>query len=101
MPLGTDAAKVRQIMMDALTDNEATLETPAPYIRLDDVTSSAMTFSGVAYVRSPRDASAVKSDLLFDMLSRLEKAQLPLSTPQSMIVRNLGPLGEDSPAAPA
>jgi potassium-dependent mechanosensitive channel len=100
MPLGTDAAKMREIMMAALNDNEATLETPAPYVRLDDVTSSAMTFSGVAYVRSPRDASAVKSDLLFDMLARLEKAQLPLSTPQSMIVRNLGPLGEDSPAAP-
>ncbi len=59
-----------------------------------------MTFTGVAYVRSPRDASAVKSDLLFDILARLAKAQLPLSTPQSMIVRNLGPLGEDSPAAP-
>jgi potassium-dependent mechanosensitive channel len=100
MPLGTDAAKMREIMMEALTANPETLETPAPYIRLDDVTSSAMSFSGVAYVRSPRDASAVKSDLLFDMLSRLEKAQLPLSTPQSMIVRNLGPLGEDSPAAP-
>ena len=100
MPLGTDAAKMREIMLDALNDNEATLETPAPYVRLDDVTSSAMNFSGVAYVRSPRDASAVKSDLLFDMLARLEKAQLPLSTPQSMIVRNLGPLGEDSPVAP-
>ncbi|GAB2576077.1 mechanosensitive ion channel family protein [Dyella jejuensis] len=100
MPLGTDAAKMREIMMDALTEHEGTLETPAPYVRLDDVTSSAMTFTGVAYVRSPRDASAVKSDLLFDMLARLDKAQLPLSTPQSMIVRNLGPLGEDSPAAP-
>jgi hypothetical protein len=59
-----------------------------------------MTFTGVAYVRSPREASAVKSALLFDILSRLAKSQLPLSTPQSMIVRNLGPLGEDSPAAP-
>jgi small-conductance mechanosensitive channel len=100
MPLGTDAAKMREIMLEALQANHATLETPAPYVRLDDVTSSAMTFSGVAYVRSPREASGVKSDMLFDMLARLEKAQLPLSTPQSMIVRNLGPLGEDSPAAP-
>jgi potassium-dependent mechanosensitive channel len=100
MPLGTDAAKTRQIMMEVLTENPATLETPKPYVQLDDITSSAMTFSGVAYVRSPREASGVKSDLLFEMLARLEKAQLPLSTPQSMIVRNLGPLGEDSPAAP-
>jgi potassium-dependent mechanosensitive channel len=100
MPLGTDAAKMREIMLEALNDNDATLEMPAPYVTLDDITGSAMTFSGVAYVRSPREASGVKSNLLFDLLARLEKAQLPLSTPQSMIVRNLGPLGEDSPAAP-
>lgn len=100
MPLDTDAAKVREIMLEALHANEATLDTPAPAVTLDDLTTTAMTFSGVAYVHSPREASAVKSALLFDILSRLAKAQLPLSTPQSMIVRNLGPLGEDSPAAP-
>jgi small-conductance mechanosensitive channel len=100
MPVDTDAAKVRQIMLEALQANESTLDTPAPVVTLDDITTSAMTFSGVAYVRSPREASGVKSALLFDILARLAKAQLPLSTPQSMIVRNLGPLGEDSPAAP-
>ncbi|RUL78361.1 DUF3772 domain-containing protein [Dyella choica] len=100
MPLDTDAAKMRQIMLEALQANEATLDTPAPVVTLDDITPAAMTFTGVAYVRSPREASAVKSALLFDILARLAKAQLPLSTPQSMIVRNLGPLGEDSPAAP-
>ena len=100
MPLDTDASKVREIMLEALNANEATLDTPAPVVTLDDITTSAMTFTGVAYVRSPREASAVKSALLFDILSRLAKSQLPLSTPQSMIVRNLGPLGEDSPAAP-
>lgn len=100
MPLDTDAAKMREIMLEALQDNHATLATPVPSVSLDDITSSAMTFTGVAYVRSPRDASTVKSDILFDILSRLAKAQLPLSTPQSMVIRNLGPLGEDSPAAP-
>jgi potassium-dependent mechanosensitive channel len=100
MPLDTDAAKMREIMMEALNANTATLATPSPAVTLDDINNTAMTFTGVAYVRSPREASAVKSDLLFDILARLAKAQLPLSTPQSMIVRNLGPLGEDSPAAP-
>lgn len=100
MPLDTDAAKVREIMLEALHANESTLDAPAPAVTLEDITSSAMTFTGVAYVRSPREASSVKSALLFDVLARLAKAQLPLSSPQSMIVRNLGPLGEDSPAAP-
>jgi potassium efflux system protein len=101
MPLDTDAAKMREIMMEALNANTATLATPAPSVTLDDVNNTAMTFTGVAYVRGPREASAVKSDLLFDILARLAKAQLPLSSPQSMIVRNLGPLGEDSPAVPS
>ncbi len=100
MPLDTDAAKMREIMMEALNANTATLPTPTPSVTLDDINNTAMTFTGVAYVRGPREASAVKSDLLFDILARLAKAQLPLSSPQSMIVRNLGPLGEDSPAAP-
>jgi potassium-dependent mechanosensitive channel len=100
MPLDTDAAKMREIMLEALQSNPATLSTPTPFVTLDEVSSSGMMFSGVAYVRGPREASTVKSDILFDVLSRLAKAQLPLSTPQSMVIRNLGPLGEDSPAAP-
>lgn len=100
MPLDTDAAKARQIMLDALDAHESTLATPAPTVRLDDINTSAMNFTATAYVRSPRDASAVKSDILFDILERLRAAQLPLSSPQSMVVRTLGPLGEDSPAAP-
>ena len=58
-------------------------------VRLDDISVSAMTFSIVAYVRSPREVSGVKSDLLFDILKRLGAANLPLSTPQSMLVRRL------------
>jgi len=101
MPLDTDAAKARQIMLEALKAHSSTLPTPTPAVRLDDITTTSMNFTATAYVRSPRDASNVKSDMLFDILERLRVAQLPLSTPQSMLVRNLGPLGEDSPAVPA
>ena len=101
MPLDTDAARARQLMQDALKAHPATLNTPPPVVRLDNINASSMTFSITSYVRSPRDVTAVKSDLLFDILARLREAQLPLSTPQSMVVRTLGPLGEDSPAAPS
>jgi small-conductance mechanosensitive channel len=100
MPLDTDAAHARQIMLDALKAHPATLAAPAPVVRLDNINASSMTFSITSYVRSPRDVTAVKSDILFDILQRLREAQLPLSSPQSMVVRTLGPLGEDSPAAP-
>ncbi|WP_426661179.1 DUF3772 domain-containing protein [Rhodanobacter aciditrophus] len=100
MPLDTDAARARQLMLDALKAHPSTLGTPPPVVRLDNVNASSMTFSITSYVRSPRDVGAVKSDILFDILARLREAQLPLSTPQSMVVRTLGPLGEDSPAVP-
>jgi small-conductance mechanosensitive channel len=89
MPLSTDADAARQHMLEALHTHPSTLETPAPVVRLDDISVSAMTFSIVAYVRSPREVSGVKSDLLFDILKRLGAANLPLSTPQSMLVRRL------------
>ncbi|MBD8898159.1 DUF3772 domain-containing protein [Rhodanobacter sp. DHG33] len=104
MPLDTDADRARQIMMEALKGHPSTLGTPAPVVRLDKIDASSMTFSITSYVRSPRDVTAVKSDMLFDILARLRTANLPLSTPTSMVVRNLGPLpplGEDSPAAPS
>ncbi|MBD8874037.1 DUF3772 domain-containing protein [Rhodanobacter sp. DHB23] len=101
MPLDTDADRARQLMLDALKAHQATLGTPPPVVRLDKIDASSMTFSITSYVRSPRDVAAVKSDVLFDILARLRAANLPLSTPTSMVVRNLGPLGEDSPAAPS
>jgi len=100
MPLDTDADKARQLMLEALRSHASTLSTPTPLVRLDNINASSMTFSMTSYVRSPRDVGAVKSDILFDILGRLRAANLPLSTPTSMVVRNLGPLGEDSPAAP-
>ena len=101
MPLDTDADQARQLMLDALKSHPSTLGAPAPAVRLDKIDASAMTFSITSYVRSPRDVTSVKSDILFDILARLRAANLPLSTPTSMVVRNLGPLGEDSPAAPS
>ena len=100
MPLDTDADQARQLMLEALKSHPSTLGAPAPVVRLDNINASSMTFSITSYVRSPRDVTAVKSDILFDILARLRTANLPLSTPTSMVVRNLGPLGEDSPAVP-
>lgn len=101
MPLDTDADRARSLMLDALKAHPATLTNPAPLVRLDNINASSMTFSVTSYVHSPRDVGAVKSDILFDILARLRAANLPLSTPTSMVVRNLGPLGEDSPVVPA
>lgn len=96
MPLSTDATKARKIIFDALKAHPKTLETPSPYAQLDNLDGGSMTFVCTAYVGNPRDVSTVKSDLLFEILDQLRKADLPLSTPQDMIVRTI-PASTDAP----
>ena len=98
MPLSTDASKVRQIIFDILRNHAVTLSTPAPNVVLDSIDSGSMIFVCTAYVSNPRDAGTVKSDLLFEVLDRLRKADLPLTTPQDMVVRTMRP---DPATAPA
>lgn len=98
MPLSTDATKVRQIIFDILRNHTVTLSTPAPSVILDSIDSGSMLFVCTAYVSNPRDAGTVKSDLLFEIIDRLNKADLPLTTPQDMVVRTMHP---DPATAPA
>ncbi|HEY0199407.1 MAG TPA: DUF3772 domain-containing protein [Rhodanobacter sp.] len=89
MPLDTDASKARDLLLDVLRGHPGTLPTPAPAVTLENLDAGAMTFACIAYVSSPRDVSNVKSDVLFEMLERLRAAKLPLTSPQSMVVRTL------------
>ncbi|WEN13464.1 DUF3772 domain-containing protein [Rhodanobacter sp. AS-Z3] len=95
MPLSSDADKVRELVLAVLRAHDATLGTPAPFVQLESVITGAMTFNCVAYVSSPRVVSGVRSDLLFEILARLRSANMPMTTPQSMLVRTLPPLTED------
>ncbi|MEP6899883.1 MAG: DUF3772 domain-containing protein [Rhodanobacter sp.] len=96
MPLDTDASKARELLLEVLRGHAGTLSTPVPIVRLENLDAGSMTFNCIAYVNSPRDVGSVKSDLLFEMLERLRAAKLPLTSPQSMIVRNLPPVMESS-----
>ncbi|WP_343850907.1 DUF3772 domain-containing protein [Rhodanobacter soli] len=94
MPLDTNAGKVRELVLGVLRAHHDTLSTPAPYVQLESVATGVMTFNCVAYVGSPREVSGVKSDLLFEMLERLRSERLPMTSPQSMLVRTLPPPAE-------
>ncbi|MGY3039127.1 potassium efflux system protein [Rhodanobacter sp. TND4EL1] len=94
MPLNSDAGKVRELVLDVLRAHDATLDAPAPFVQLESVITGAMTFNCIAYVSSPRVVSGVRSDLLFEILARLRSANMPMTTPQSMLVRTLPPLSE-------
>ncbi|WP_238481105.1 DUF3772 domain-containing protein [Dyella telluris] len=89
MPLSSDASKVRQIIFDILRNHTVTLNTPSPSVTLDSIDAGSMMFVCTAYVSNPREVSTVKSDLLFEIVDRLRKANLPLTTPQDMVVRTM------------
>ena len=78
MPLTTNAAQVRDLMLAACEEHESVLEIPAPSVTLDAVENGLLMFLVIAYVPNPRMAGGVRSDLLFNILERLQGAQLPM-----------------------
>ncbi|MBV4367675.1 DUF3772 domain-containing protein [Erwinia sp. BNK-24-b] len=85
-PLDIDPVKVRQLLLDVYIDNERILETPEPSVSFKDLTPAGIVLAVTGNVASPRQVSGAKSDLLFDILTRLRKEGIVLSTPQTMIV---------------
>ena len=81
MPLDTDAHRVRELILAACTDHPAVLKAPAPSLTLEGIENGLLIFQAVAYVPGPRQASAVRSELLFTILGELRQAGLPLSSP--------------------
>lgn len=85
-PLDIDPQQVRQLLLDVYNDNERILENPEPSVSFKDLTSTGIVLSVTGNVASPRQVSGAKSDLLFDILTRLRKEGVMLSTPQTMII---------------
>ncbi|HEY9130386.1 MAG TPA: DUF3772 domain-containing protein [Dyella sp.] len=89
LPLSTDADNARKIVLDVFRNHPSTLETPAPSVTLDNLDGGTMTFVCTGYVKSPRDAGGVKSDILFELLRKLRAADMPLSSPQDMVIHTV------------
>jgi len=85
-PLDIDPQQVRQLLLDVYNENERILENPEPSVSFKDLTTSGIVLSVTGNVASPRQVSGAKSDLLFDILTRLRKEGVVLSTPQTMII---------------
>ncbi|MBU6247396.1 MAG: DUF3772 domain-containing protein [Xanthomonadaceae bacterium] len=101
MPLDTDAARARELILDVLRAHPATLEDPAPFVQLDSVDATHINLSAYAYTRSPRESSGVRSDLLFAVLARLREENLRLIRPQDMVVHTAHTPRPDLRDAPA
>ena len=85
-PLNIDPVRVREILLEVYEENERILEMPAPSVSFKDLTPGGIVLSVTGNVASQRQISGAKSDLLFDILTRLRKEGIVLSTPQTMII---------------
>ncbi|MDE2356156.1 MAG: mechanosensitive ion channel, partial [Alphaproteobacteria bacterium] len=86
-----DPIRVRDLLMARIAAHKDLLKQPAPGVFLTNVVDGALEFTCLAYVRSPRDAFRVKSELLFQIVPDLSAEGIALSSATTVV--NLG-LGE-------
>lgn len=102
VPLGTDVARVRALLLGLYAEHPGVLAEPAATVYIDSIAGGQVAINSFAYVASPRSAYAVRSDLYFALLAALAEAGIALAAPQD--VRLVGaappPRTEDDAAAP-
>ncbi len=84
VPIDSDAARVREIVREALTAHHGVLAMPTPSVLLDSIEEGSLIFIAVAYIANPRQSGSVRSDLMFDILARLRADCIALSLPQNI-----------------
>jgi len=80
-PLDTDARRMRELILQAFHAHPDILDTPAPSVTLEGIQNGTLTFLAIGYVGSPRQASGVRSEVLFAILDALRATGLALSPP--------------------
>lgn len=81
VPLGTDVAKVRQLLLDIFAGNTKILADPAPSVFIDAIGGGLVALNCFAYVSSPRDVYGARSDVLFELLRATAEQGIALATP--------------------
>jgi small-conductance mechanosensitive channel len=81
LPLDIDPEQVRNLLYDTYNQHEAILEKPAPVVRFSQLKPEGITLTVTGYVSSPRMVTAIKSELLFEILKRLGAAGIELAKP--------------------
>ncbi len=81
VPPSTDVGNLRQALLDAYTAHTNVLNQPAPTVYIDSIAGGQITINSFAYVASPRQVYATRSDLYFSLLQILAERNIPLSTP--------------------
>ncbi|EPA96688.1 small-conductance mechanosensitive channel [Pseudomonas sp. G5(2012)] len=80
-PLDIDPEQVRNLLYETFSEHETILEKPAPVVRFSQLKPEGITLTVTGYVNSPRMVTAIKSELLFEILKRLGAAGIELAKP--------------------
>ncbi|WP_315385596.1 DUF3772 domain-containing protein [uncultured Stenotrophomonas sp.] len=97
VPLSTDVALVRQILLDAYTDHVGVLADPAPSVFIDSIANGQVAINSFAYTSGPRAVYGVRSDLYFTMLQKFAAAGIALSAPTDIHLVRDPSLPPDTP----
>ncbi|KGE53502.1 DUF3772 domain-containing protein [Xanthomonas axonopodis] len=84
VPLETDVAKVRDVLLALFAEHEKVLAEPAPSVFIDSLAGGHVNFNSFAYVSSPRDSYGVRSQLFFALLQRIATEGIALQSPQEI-----------------
>jgi len=80
VPIGTDAPRVRRIVLDAFAAEAAVLDDPAPNAFVDGIVDGRILFNCMAQVSSPRAAYGARSNVLLALLHDLREAGVEIGT---------------------
>ena len=81
---GSPVKRVRELIMQAGEEHEATLKDPAPLVIFDDFGDSALIFDLYIWVNAvgERDLRAVRSDIRFRITELFEADNIVIAFPQ-------------------
>ncbi|MBA8682275.1 DUF3772 domain-containing protein [Stenotrophomonas tumulicola] len=81
VPLNTDVAAVKQVLLDAYAGHASVLQDPAPSVYIDSISGGQVAINSFAYTSSPRSTYGTRSDLFFSVLQELAGKGIALSAP--------------------
>ena len=88
VPLSTDILQLRTLLLEVFVSHPGVVESPAPVFLIDNIDDGMIAINSHCHVASPRNVSSIRSDLLLELLQRLQAAGIPLATPTDIHVVN-------------
>lgn len=80
VPIGSDADRVRAIMLETFAAEPTVLDAPAPIAQIEGIADGRILFTCYGHVSSPRGTGEARSKVLLVLLRRMREAGIELGT---------------------